>query len=182
MQLDIFEHSFTHNVVYSPLMTFLFLLLTSRSCVLYIMHVITIGQDIMNSTFLSQLIPPPEQLADLNLDDLRQNLESAAAIWAEQEQRIRLYETELQRELRAKIDLSGPIPACPTPEDAFLLNGLALLSARREASQKFNQVFFMAPLSRHAQTPTPTVPLPDAIRPPSSARAYGQSYQSGARG
>lgn len=108
----------------------------------------------MDSQSLLQLLPPPESLAELDLDDLRTRLAAAATAWAELESRARLYETELQRELRAKVDLAGGFPACPAPEAAFALNGLELLAARREASHRFNQVFFMAPLCRHARKPS----------------------------
>lgn len=138
----------------------------------------------MNSTILAHIIPPAESLSALDLDEIRQKLEAAAAVWTLDEQRATLYETELQRELRAKVDLCGSIPGCLMAEDAFNLSGLALLAARREASQKFNQVFTMAPLSRHAQTPTLAVPLPDSPRPSSSSadRAFGHSYLNGACG
>jgi hypothetical protein len=111
----------------------------------------------MNITNLESLIPPAEQLSELNLDDLRQNLAEASELATALESKTALYEKELQRELRAKIELCGGIPHCPDPEAAFTLGGVELLAARRAASQKFNQVFFMAPLSRHAH-PSPAAP------------------------
>lgn len=138
----------------------------------------------MNSTFLSQLIPPPDRLADLDLDDLRKQLEVAAHCWAELEHRTRLYETEFQREVRAKIDLCGPISGCATPEAAFTLTGLTLLEIRQEISRKFNQTYCIAPLSRHAQTPNQTALVPDSDRcaPSSANRTFGPSYRTGACG
>ncbi|RPH95495.1 hypothetical protein EHM69_04295 [candidate division KSB1 bacterium] len=107
----------------------------------------------MNTTLLKDLIPPAEQIEKLDLDELRQKLGDADEMQTALEQKIRLYETELQRELRAKVDLCGGIPACPNPETAFTLAGADLLSARRAASQKFNQIYFLAPLCRNAQKP-----------------------------
>jgi hypothetical protein len=104
----------------------------------------------MNITDLDHLLPPSEQLSELNLDDLRQSLADASEIGRALESKTALYEKELQRELRAKIELCGGIPDCPDPETAFTLSGAELLAARRSASRQFNQVFFMAPLSRHA--------------------------------
>ncbi len=107
----------------------------------------------MDSTMLANLLPPPEGCSDLDLDAFRQQLAAAAGAWADLESRARLYETELQRELRAKVDLAGSIPACPDPETAFTLVGFELLAARREAARKFNDVFSVAPLRRNAPKP-----------------------------
>jgi len=102
---------------------------------------------------LRDIIPSADQIETLDLDQLRSALGEADDAMRQLEEKARLYETELQRELRAKVDLCGGIPICPQPETAFTLAGNALLTARREAAQKFNQVFFMAPLCRHAQKP-----------------------------
>jgi GTP cyclohydrolase III len=104
---------------------------------------------------LVELIPAPDRIEELDLDHLRELLGEADDALARLEAKTRLYESELQRELRAKVDLCGGIGACPNPETAFTLSGSALLSARREAAHKFNQVFFMAPLCRQAQKSTP---------------------------
>jgi hypothetical protein len=103
---------------------------------------------------LKDLIPAPDRIEELDLDHLRELLGEADDALARLEEKSRLYESELQRELRAKVDLCGPVRTCPAPEAAFTLAGDALLAARREATRKFNQVFFMAPLCRQAQKPT----------------------------
>jgi hypothetical protein len=162
-------------------MAFLLFILTARLFILYIMHVNFGDTKRMNSTILTELLPPTEGLSELDLDALRQKLETARAAWADLEGRTRLYESEFQREVRAKIDLCGGIPACPTPEAAFALTGQPLLTTRREIRHKFNQIFFMAPLSRHAQTPSSSVPRPTPA-PTSADRARGPSYPTGARG
>lgn len=123
-----------------------------RSNELYIIVVILKGQ-IMNRTALQDLIPPSDQIEKLDLDDLRQKLAEADEVQTSLEQKIRLYETTLQRELRAKVDLCGGIPNCPDPETAFTLAGAELLNARRIAAEKFNQIYFLAPLCRNAQKP-----------------------------
>jgi hypothetical protein len=102
---------------------------------------------------LQNLLPDPDQIHELDLDRLRAALSEADENLTRLEEKAGLYEGELQRELRAKVDLCGGIPPCPTADMAFTLSGKALLAARREASQKFNQVFFMAPLCRNAQKP-----------------------------
>jgi hypothetical protein len=107
----------------------------------------------MDSTMLANLLPPAEGCNELDLDHFRQQLAAAAGAWATLEGRTRLYETELQRELRAKVELAGAIPTCPNPETAFTLIGLELLAARREAARKFNDVFSVAPLRRNAPKP-----------------------------
>jgi hypothetical protein len=107
----------------------------------------------MDSTSLANLLPPPDGCSDLDLDYFRQQLAAAAAAWAKLETHARLYETELQRELRAKVDLAGAIPACPDPETAFTLVGFELLAARREAAHKFNDVYSVSPLRRNAPKP-----------------------------
>jgi len=103
---------------------------------------------------LKELIPPPDRIQDLDLDSLRELLGDADEALNRLADKVRLYESELQRELRAKVDLCGGIPSCPSPEAAFTLSGNALLAARREATHQFNQAFFMAPLCRQAQKPT----------------------------
>jgi hypothetical protein len=110
----------------------------------------------MDHTILANLLPSPEGCSELDLDSFRDQLAAAAGAWADLEDRARLYETELQRELRAKVDLAGGIPACPEPEIAFTLQGLDLLAARHAASRKFNDVFSVSPLRRNAPKPTPT--------------------------
>jgi hypothetical protein len=100
---------------------------------------------------LKELVPTADRIEELDLDHLRELLGEADHAFTRLEEKARLYEGELQRELRAKIELCGPVSTCATPETAFTLSGHALLSARREAAHKFNQVFFMAPLCRQAQ-------------------------------
>ena len=96
-----------------------------------------------------ELISQLDQPEHVNLDELRRNLQLLSARWSELNDRTTLYESELQRELRAKIDLGGSIPSCPDADCAFMLNGEELLSARRAASLQFNRVFYMAPLVRN---------------------------------
>jgi hypothetical protein len=118
------------------------------------MAVISPITDSRTNMSLQDLIPAPDRIEELDLDHLRELLGEADTALARLEEKTRLYESELQRELRAKIDLCGAVVTCPHPETAFTLSGNALLSARREASHRFNQVFFMAPLCRQAQKPT----------------------------
>ena len=91
------------------------------------------------------LLADPE---NLDLDELTHQLAIAAIEADAQSAVISLYEDELRRELRAKVDLAGAIPACPDPEFAFTLSGEQLLSARRQASLHFNKVFQVSPISR----------------------------------
>jgi hypothetical protein len=96
----------------------------------------------------NELISKLNQPEHLDLDELRRNLVLLSARWSELSDRATLYESEFQRELRAKIDLCGGIPNCPDVDYALTLNGEELLSARRVASLQFNRVFYMAPLIR----------------------------------
>ncbi|NUO19824.1 hypothetical protein HUU59_10280 [bacterium] len=93
------------------------------------------------------LLANPE---NLDLDELNHQLAIAALEADAQAALIQLYEDELRRELKAKIELAGAIPACPEPDHAFTLSGKQLLSARREASLHFNQVFQLSPMLRTA--------------------------------
>ncbi len=107
----------------------------------------------MNNTSQHPLLKAQALLADpenLDLDTLSQQLAVAAVEADAQSALISLYEDELRRELRAKVDLAGAIPACPDPALAFTLSGEQLLSARRQASLHFNRVFQLAPISRSA--------------------------------
>ena len=105
----------------------------------------------MTATDILKTLESPEHI---DLDQLRSDLTALAETQAALSQRTDLYETELQRELRAKVDLCGPVPSCPSPESAFDLHDSELLRARREASVKFNDIFYMAPISRRAQRPS----------------------------
>jgi hypothetical protein len=91
----------------------------------------------------------PDQL---DLDQIRQDLQIAAKAWTELQEQDTLYEFELRKELRAKVELAGGVPLCPAPEIAFTLHELDLLNARRAASEHFNSVFAMAPLCRSARS------------------------------
>lgn len=111
------------------------------------------------------LITAQSLLADptnLDLDTLGQQLNIAAIEADAQSALIALYEDELRRELRAKVDLAGPIPDCPDPELAFTLSGEQLLSARRQASLHFNRVFQLAPIARSAK-PSSSSRLPQDL-------------------
>lgn len=105
----------------------------------------TLTMNITFETILQDLADPHH----LDLDNLRQRLETLAAEAALDDDTRQLYELELQRELRAKVDLAGAVSGCPTPEAAFELRGPALLTARREAARQFNHVFRLAPLCRN---------------------------------
>ncbi len=104
---------------------------------------------------LTDLIQSLESPHQVDLDELKTGLENIARQVTEREQTAQLYELELQREVRAKVDLCGGITGCPRPEVAFELTGQALLAARRDIIHKFNEVFFMAPLCRNTQKPNP---------------------------
>jgi len=101
-------------------------------------------------THIETLLSNPDQI---DLDQLRAALAAAREQWHKQEQQLLLYEHELQKEVRAKVELCGGIPSCCDPEMIDSLTGPALLAARREASHQFNQTFFIMPLSRTAQNP-----------------------------
>ncbi len=101
-----------------------------------------------------ELIKKLETPESLNLDELRGSLVLLSARWGELHDRTTLYESELQRELRAKIDLCGGVTCCPDVDDISILNGEELLSARRAASLQFNRVFYMAPLTRNLPNAT----------------------------
>jgi hypothetical protein len=119
---------------------------------------------------LESLTSDPTQL---DLDLLRLALAATREAWDAREQLLNLYQDELQRELRAKVELCGGIPACQNPDLIPSLNGPALLAARREASHQFNQTFFIMPLSRAAQKPNPVEPnsRPHTINTPERARS-----------
>lgn len=102
-----------------------------------------------DSTF-QDIFSTLDQPEHLDLDELRSKLQLLSAQWSELQERADLYEDEMQRELRAKIDLCGGIPGCPDSAFASTLNGEELLAARRAASLQFNRVFYMAPLTRNA--------------------------------
>ncbi|MCB1060546.1 MAG: hypothetical protein KDB65_09955 [Calditrichaeota bacterium] len=107
----------------------------------------------MTNTPEQPLISAQNLLSDptnLDLDKLSGHLSIAAVEADALRALISLYEDELRRELRAKVDLAGPIPACPDPELAFTMSGEQLLAARRQASLHFNRVFQLAPVSRSA--------------------------------
>lgn len=103
----------------------------------------------MNNT-LDQILQEfsPVESAPLDLDRLREKLTELSAEISDVTARMNFYEAALQRDLRAKVDLCGPVTACPTPETAFSLHGEILMEARREASRRFNQIFMMAPICR----------------------------------
>lgn len=96
------------------------------------------------ATALNLLADP----TNLDLDELARQLELATLETAALRGLVNLYEDELRRELRSKVELAGGIPACPDADLAFTLSGEHLLSARRHASQNFNHVFALAPLAR----------------------------------
>ncbi len=97
---------------------------------------------------ITDILPLLDDPAAIDLDAVQNSLHSSIRAWDEREKLLALYEHELQKELRAKSDLCGGIPTCAKPDDAFSLAGPALLAARREASLRFNELFYMAPISR----------------------------------
>jgi len=99
------------------------------------------------------LLADLDQDGHIDLDAMRRNVQRIAALWTDLAECNGLYEEELRRELRAKIDLCGGVPGCPDGDMAGMLNGPELLSARRAASLQFNRVFYMAPLTRNARKP-----------------------------
>jgi hypothetical protein len=98
-----------------------------------------------------ELIENLEHPDHIDLDQLRRKLTMLSTRWQELAASNQLYEAELQRELRAKIDLGGGLPGCPDINYAAELSGEELLSARRAASLQFNRVFHMAPLTRNSR-------------------------------
>lgn len=119
----------------------------------------------------------------IDVDRLRTRLCELVEYCDQLDHKLRLYELQLQRELRAKVDLCGGIPACPDPESAFRLTGNQLLSARAEMARRFNEVFYMAPLCRNARKPAltgaavsappgPPSPSADRTRAPSALDGY----------
>lgn len=101
----------------------------------------------MNKT-IERILQDLAEPHHVDLDELRERIETLAAEAALDAEMLQLYETELQRELRAKVDLAGAVNGCATPDTAFTLRGPVLISARREAARQFNHVFHMAPLCR----------------------------------
>ena len=101
----------------------------------------------MNET-ISHVLNRLNEPANIDLDALRTDLESIAAEARNLTDLAGLYEFDLQKEIRAKVDLCGPISGCATPESAFSLRGPALLEVRREARRRFNELYCMAPLCR----------------------------------
>lgn len=114
---------------------------------------------------LSQALELLSNPTTLDLDEVARQLELATLETAALRGLLSLYEDELRRELSGKLELAGFLPACPDPQTALTLSGEQLLSARRQASLLFNQVFQLAPIARSA-TPskTPRVPADLLLR------------------
>jgi hypothetical protein len=97
---------------------------------------------------IARLLQALDNPTAIDLDSLRQDLAALQDQATALQTHLQLYEAEFRRELRAKIELAGKIPECPTPGHVSTLFGEALLSARRAASQRFNEVYALAPLRR----------------------------------
>lgn len=119
---------------------------------------------------LTELLDALKEPKYLDLDRFREKIEGLEERFRKTEELNRLYESALQNELRARIELVGGTPGCPEPETAVKLHGENLLAARRGASEKFNRLFYMEPLSRRAATRKPEAPpagaKPLTLRPP----------------
>lgn len=97
---------------------------------------------------ITTLLPRLENPADLNLDQLLEALREAGRSYDELRVRTVFCEHELQRELKALIELIGPIPSCTDADAAYSLHGEPLVQARREARKQYNEVFRNAPIRR----------------------------------
>ena len=94
------------------------------------------------------LISQLENPADLNLDDLLGLLREAARTFEDMYVRTTGYEKELHRELKALLELTGPITQCADPQQVDTLSGNALLLARRDARKRYNEIFRVSPVRR----------------------------------
>jgi hypothetical protein len=94
------------------------------------------------------LIAQLENPSSLNLDELLAALREASRSFDDYHTRAVFYERELQAELKALIELAGPIPRCLDPKMAATLTADALLLARRAARKQFNDVFHITPVRR----------------------------------
>jgi hypothetical protein len=100
---------------------------------------------------------------NLDLDRIAQQLELAIIEIEALRALINLYEDEFHRELKSKLELAGGISACPDPVLAYTLQGEELLRARKQASQHFNRVFTLVPISRSAKPHTNSPPVPQDL-------------------
>ena len=96
----------------------------------------------------SPLIGELENPADLNLDQLLDQLRQAARTYEDLSVRSAGYEQEFQRELKSLLELTGPIPPCAEPQLAYTLQGDALLLARRAARKLLNETYKITPVRR----------------------------------
>ena len=97
---------------------------------------------------IAPLLTQLENPTDLNLDSLLESLRNAARSWDDLYVRAGLCEEELQRELKAMLELAGPIAACTDPMAPFKLKGEDLVRARRDARKHYNDVFRLTPVRR----------------------------------
>jgi hypothetical protein len=122
---------------------------------------------ILSTSPLTETLALLDQTDHLDLDDLKNKLQSLSSHWITLENRIELYESEFRRELKAKIDLCGGVANCPDAATAEKLSGEELLKARRTVSLNFNRLFCIAPLTRNARKPTSRTTAkvyPDTLR------------------
>jgi hypothetical protein len=97
---------------------------------------------------ISPLITQLENPADLNLDELLESLRAAATAYDDLRVRALTVEQELQRELKALIELIGPISHCGDPQDALELQADELCTVRRAARRRYNELFRNSPVRR----------------------------------
>ena len=97
---------------------------------------------------ITPLITQLENPASLNLDELLNALRDAAHSWDDLHLRLGFCEHELQKELKAVVELIGPIPACADPNLAFQIKGEDLVRARRDARRRYNDLFRISPIRR----------------------------------
>jgi hypothetical protein len=104
------------------------------------------------SPFMNPITPLIAQLenpAHLNLDELLLALRDAARSWDDLHLRLGVCEHELQKELKAVVELVGPTPACTDPTLAFKITGEDLVRARRDARRRYNDLFRISPVRRN---------------------------------
>jgi hypothetical protein len=97
---------------------------------------------------ITSLITQLENPAHLNLDELLNALRDAARSWDDLHLRLGFCECELQKELKAVVELIGPIPACTDPNLALQITGENLVRARRDARRRYNDLFRISPIRR----------------------------------
>lgn len=98
---------------------------------------------------ITPLITQLENPASLNLDELLNSLRDASRSWDDLRLRVGVCEYELQKELKAVVELIGPTPACTDPNLAFQIKGEELVRARRDARRRYNDLFRVSPVRKN---------------------------------